>query len=279
MRIRRERLKALQVEKDLQESRQLIDNLAQISPVGIFRADIEGNVTYVNSKWSELTGLTNEEARGLGWLKAVFIDDREKLIRWVAENTRSTEFRFVRSDGEMFWVLANAVPEYKSNVLTGYIGAITDITDRKNSELEIVKAKERAEASDRLKTAFMNNISHEIRTPLNGIVGFSSLLVEPEISDEDRKTYYDIIDNSSKRLIQTVTDYMDISMITSGSVDCNRVNFSFNSLIEYITEKQKPLFDKAEIELEFDIPGDVKNSELYHDRELLYKIFNRKRSK
>lgn len=274
IRIRKERLKALKIQKDLEESQLYIQNLAQVSPVGIFRSDAEGNVTFVNSKLSQLTGLSNEEALGLGWLNAVYSEDREKLINWVNNNLRSAEYRFVNKNGETFWVLANVVPEYKNEILTGYIGAITDITDRKNSELEIIKAKEKAVASDKLKTAFMNNISHEIRTPLNGIIGFSSLLIEPDTSEEDKKSYYEIIENSSKRLIQTVTDYMDISLITSGSVECNNVSFRFNSFLEYIIDKQKPLYDKSDVKLEINIPEEVMNTELTLDREMLYKIFN-----
>jgi signal transduction histidine kinase/CheY-like chemotaxis protein len=88
-----------------------------------------------------------------------------------------------------------------------------DITERKVAEAELVKAKEKAEESDRLKTAFLNNISHEIRTPMNAIVGFAALLSEPDTDDLERKSYIDIIMQSSNHLLEIISDIVDISNI------------------------------------------------------------------
>jgi len=111
----------------------------------------------------------------------------------------------------------------------------------RTAELEI--AKEKAEESDRLKTAFINNMSHEIRTPLNGITGFISLLQDYDVSDEEKKEYFDIIKISSDRLIATVTDIMDISRIEAGEVKVTKSEVSVNEILE---EQYKFFYHEAQ---------------------------------
>jgi PAS domain S-box-containing protein len=144
--ISRDITKRKMAEAALQESQHLFQTLAQVSPVGIFRTNPDGYTTYVNPKWLELSGLTSEEAIGLGWLKAVHPDDREKLEGgWnsavQSQRTSADEYRFLRSDGSIVWVMGNAVPEWIDNKIVGYIGTITDITDRKQAE-EVLRESE-----------------------------------------------------------------------------------------------------------------------------------------
>ncbi len=109
-----------------------------------------------------------------------------------------------------------------------------DITDRKENERELIKAKEKAEESDRLKTAFLNNISHEIRTPMNAIVGFSALLGEPGIDAQSQQTYIETIEQSSNHLLSIITDIIDISNIEANIIKITKsainVNFTLNSI-------------------------------------------------
>lgn len=93
---------------------------------------------------------------------------------------------------------------------------------------ELQMAKEKAESSDRLKTAFMHNISHEIRTPLNGILGFGRMMLEDDIGQEEKTKYFDILQRCSERLLKNVTDYMDISLIVTGNLEVNprRINIA-----------------------------------------------------
>ncbi len=113
------------------------------------------------------------------------------------------------------------------------IGGVSfDITNLKETEQELIEAKEKAEESNRLKTAFLNNMSHEIRTPLNGITGFIGLLQDSEIDDEKKQLYFDIVNKSSDRLIATVTDIIDISRIESGEVNVSKTEVSVNEILE-----------------------------------------------
>lgn len=136
-------------EKDLQESEERYRTLARISPVGIFRTDLNGSTTYVNPKWCEISGLSFKEGLGNGWLKAVHPDDREKLSAdW--ENDKNvhrpsfSEYRFLRPDGTIAWVMGQAVPEMNSeNQMIGYVGTITDITERVKAEIAKAKAEDK----------------------------------------------------------------------------------------------------------------------------------------
>jgi CheY-like chemotaxis protein/nitrogen-specific signal transduction histidine kinase len=151
--------------------------------------------------------------------------------------------------------LGNAVPEIVDNEVKGYIGTITDITDRKKSELllqqknvELQIAKEKAEESDRLKSAFLANMSHEIRTPMNAISGFSRLL--KTANDEQRiADYIEVININSQQLLGIITDILDISRIDANQVTVTAEKVSVNSLLNDLYEAQKLTANEKGLEL------------------------------
>ena len=114
------------------------------------------------------------------------------------------------------------------------------------SNNELIIARDKALASDRLKTAFMQNISHEVRTPLNGILGFSSLISDPAIDRKDKQKFLQLLKNSSDRLVNTITDYMDISLIVSGNMEVSPMSMLVNEeLSNIVSEYQKLCLQKA----------------------------------
>ncbi|MDY0077150.1 MAG: PAS domain S-box protein [Bacteroidales bacterium] len=143
---------------------------------------------------------------------------------------------------------------------------------KKNTELDRERSK--AEASDKLKTAFLNNISHEIRTPLNGIVGFSQLLLDDDISHEDRYDYIDALGTSVDRLTDTFSDIMDVSLLMSGNMPFNIENIHIPSLLEDVYKKQMPLANVKKLELKLNIPDAHKQLFFDSDRGYLFKIAN-----
>lgn len=134
-------------EQELEDSRNQFWILANISPVGIFRTDAKGRITYVNPRWRQISGLAEQEAMGDGWLKAVHPDDRAG----VSEEWRSfvssvepiqSEYRFAHPDGSVCWVMGQAVPDLTGDGrLAGYIGTITDITERKLVEQQLAESE------------------------------------------------------------------------------------------------------------------------------------------
>ena len=130
-------------EQALRSSEHRFQTLAQISPVGIFRTNNEGSTTYVNAKWCQMSGISESEALGDGWLRAVHPEDREMIVSgWIASvqdrTISSANYRFLRSDGSIVWVIGHTVHETNSKgEIIGYIGTITDITERKLAEEEL----------------------------------------------------------------------------------------------------------------------------------------------
>jgi PAS domain S-box-containing protein len=108
-----------------------------------------------------------------------------------------------------------------------------DITQIKKNELDLIHAKEKAEESDRLKTAFLLNISHEIRTPMNGILGFMNLLNQPELKEKERSEFMSIVNNSGERLMNTINDIVEVSKIEIGDLNLKYENVALFELMEY----------------------------------------------
>ncbi|NHN24571.1 PAS domain S-box protein [Flavobacterium jejuense] len=138
--------------KDMTESENRYHILTEISPVGIFRTDADGYTTYVNPRWSEITGMPYEKALGNGWLDAVHEEDKDSLHKGWENATEQqdlslSEYRFIRPDGSIVWVMGHAMPERNdNNEVVGYVGTTTNITERKQVEEELKKSYEKLEA-------------------------------------------------------------------------------------------------------------------------------------
>ena len=152
------------------------------------------------------------------------------------------------------------------------LGISEDITAKKETERELITAKEQAEQSDRLKSAFLANMSHEIRTPMNGILGFADLLKQPDLSDEKQQKYIGIIQKSGTRMLNIINDIVDISKIEAGLMQVDIKDSNINEQIEYIYTFFKP---EAEAKgLQFIIEKTLPEIEvnIKTDREKLYAI-------
>ncbi|MEH2372877.1 PAS domain S-box protein [Nostoc sp.] len=136
----------------LQSGQQRYQLLAEASPACIFHADIDGNILYFNQRWSEITGCSLEESLLTGWVNAVHPDDREQLLlAWnqaiATVRMYKYEHRFMRDDSTVVWVIAQALPEFGDDgEIQGYIGTITDITERKLAEEALRESAERERA-------------------------------------------------------------------------------------------------------------------------------------
>ncbi len=140
------------------------------------------------------------------------------------------------------------------------------------SNNELIIARDKALASDRLKTAFMQNISHEVRTPLNGILGFSSLISDPAFDRKDKQKFLQLLKNSSERLVNTITEYMDISLIVSGNVEVSQMSMLLNEELSNLVNKYHELCLQKSITFNCDIKKDFDGFSFQTDPELFRKI-------
>ena len=138
--------------KEMTESENRYHMLTEISPVGIFRTDAKGYTTYVNPRWSEITGMPFEKALGNGWLDVVHEDDKIYLKQgWESatdqQDVSLSEYRFIRPDGSIVWVMGQAIPERnEAGEIVGYVGTTTNITERKKIEEDFKKSYTKLEA-------------------------------------------------------------------------------------------------------------------------------------
>ena len=154
------------------------------------------------------------------------------------------------------------------------VGIVRDITDRKRAEEELIASKKRAEASDRLKTAFINNISHEVKTPLNGILGFSSLITQHNLPKNEKEEFFSIIKESSLRLLNTMTSFMDISMLVSGNMLAHFKSFDLHRTLHELRDQFQPMCMVKNLEFQLCIPEENERLILYSDPEFIRKALS-----
>jgi len=167
---------------------------------------------------------------------------------------------------------ANAFNESDKLMLEFISDQISMAIDRKKTEEDLTIAKEKAEESDRLKSAFLANMSHEIRTPMNGILGFAELLKKPDLTGEEQQDYIRIIEKSGTRMLNIINDIVDISKIEAGLMKLDIKESNINEQIEYIYTFFKPEVEAKGMKLTFNTPLPALEATITTDREKVYAI-------
>jgi PAS domain S-box-containing protein len=203
--------------------------------------------------------------------------ERDKLVSLLMKQGTASDFEITlkNKDGSLIpCSLSSKIFLDEQGTPEKIIGSIHDITDLKNASDALKLAKEKAETSDRLKTEFLNNISHEVRTPLNGILGFAEIISLHDLSEVEKKDSLAMLFESSNRLLNTITNYMDISLITSGSLSINKKNFNPELILKKIYNNYEPLCLIKKIELVLEIPGQPDSYIINSDPEICQKIIS-----
>ena len=215
-----------ELDKELKEQKKALD---EHSIVAI--TDIKGTITYVNDKFIKISGYSEKEL--IGRNHRVLNSGVHKTSFWKAmyktlkkQKTWKYEICNKAKDGSLYWVDSTIVPILdKNNNTKNYIVIRTDITPRKTHEKELLEAKEKAIKAANSKSEFLANMSHEIRTPLNAIHGFIDI-IKKETKEEKTLRYINIINSSSKNLLQIIEDILDFSKIESGKLEIENLDFN-----------------------------------------------------
>jgi len=180
---------------------------------------------------------------------------REKIINGALRKYK-IEMQVTTPEGEKRWIkdCSVAIIDTKTEKVTGLLGIFYDISEQKQTIAQLETTRERAMESDRLKTAFLNNLPHEIRTPLNAIVGFSTLLNEPGQLTETRLEFQDIITHSSDHLLEIVDDVVEISKIEAKCIRFIKKEININEMLQRVYKRFKPDADEKNIILRYDAP-------------------------
>ncbi len=269
----------IKAKEQAEESEKKFREMAELLPQIVFETDIQGNLTYINKYAYKMTGYSEQDSIiGKSSLDFYIPEDRERAmqnikIRYTGEKLiESNEYTMIRKDGSTFNILVYSNPIFKNSKPVGLRGIIVDISELKQTEQELIKAKLQAEESDRLKSSFLANMSHEIRTPMNGILGFSELLKEPDLSGEEQQAYIAIIEKSGRRMLNIINDIVDISKIEAGLMNLDISESNINEQIEYIYTFFKPEVDAKGMKLCFRNSLITKEAIIKTDREKLYAI-------
>lgn len=261
-------------EKELRKLNWVIEQ----SPVSVIITDPRGSITYVNPRFSEVTGYEINEVLGRnprilnsGELPSEFYNNLWSTI--TAGGIWQGEFHNKKKNGELYWEAASISPiSDEKGVITNYVSIKEDITGIKSIAEELRKAKEEAEKANNSKSIFLANMSHEIRTPMNAILGFSQLLMKDNEVSTKQRDYLESISRSGEHLISLINDILEMSKIDAGRVLLMPSVFDINTLVHDVERMLKER--SLNKNLEFNIVLDEKlNRFILADENKIRQIF------
>ena len=239
--------------KELEDYKFALDELAIVAIT-----DENGIIKTVNDNFCRISQFSKEELIGnthkiinSNYHSKAFFEEMWKTIS--SGNIWRGMVKNKKKNNEYYWLDSTFIPFMDANNKPfQYLAIRYDVSEIKNAEEEIIKAKEHAEENDRLKSAFLANMSHEIRTPMNGILGFTNLLKDINLSREDQQEYIKIIDESGIRLLSIINDIIDISKIESKQMKVFISETNINEQIESIYNFFKPEVTNKGLDFSFE---------------------------
>ncbi|MBF0553072.1 MAG: response regulator [Nitrospirae bacterium] len=224
------------------------------SPVAVTITDLDGRIEFINPKFVEVTGYNRDEAIGKtsSFLKSGRTDPEVYADLWEtikAGEVWQGELLNKRKDGRLYWNSITVSPIRDVDaVITHYLSVNEDITNRKEVEEALRKAKEASEVANAAKSEFLANMSHEIRTPMNAIIGMTELVLDTELKQR-QKEYLDTVLNSANSLLTLLNSILDFSKIEAGRLELEEVNFDLRELIDNICDPLSIQAHKKGLEL------------------------------
>lgn len=229
-------------EKALKESELKFRKLADMLPLSIFETDINGHFSYVNQSWLDSFGYTRNEVYNNMKLKDTLVITAKTVPQ--VDPVEGIDYIAITKGGQTFHSLVYSDRIVENGKEIGRRGVVIDIMERKKYLDELRRQKQKAEESDRLKSAFLANMSHEIRTPMNAIIGFSQLLSESDKTQKDRAEYIKHIQTSGGLLLNLIDDIIDIAKIESGVIKIIPRETSVNNILDHLEVSSSNILER-----------------------------------
>ena len=269
------------MEKEKQRYRTLFENAGE----AILVAE-GGYIRFANKRLSDLLEVSYEEILSKQFTAFIHPDDREFVLSRHQDRTHNIDvpkrysFRLLTGSGEVRWIEINSVL-IDWNEKPASLSFLSDVTAKREDARQLVLAKNKAEESDRLKTIFLANMSHEVRTPMNAILGFSDLLIIPDLDKKKQENYINKIQTAGKQLLNIINDIVDTSKLEVNQLNINNQNCKLHDIYKQSVEVflNNSLYrEKANIELKFDYPEnyqDVRvNTDPYRIQQVIDNFLN-----
>ncbi|WP_051621136.1 PAS domain-containing hybrid sensor histidine kinase/response regulator [Leeuwenhoekiella sp. MAR_2009_132] len=262
------------LEKSLLDLRALLDSTTQVI---IIETDLNHVIRKFNKGAENLLGYKAEDVvdkmtPSVFHLKEEMLDYAIQLEELYGEpvathkvfthklgknDLEASDWTYVRKDGSELQVhLVVTAIKNEQGEIKGYLGVASDISDLKAMEASLLKAKTRAENANRSKSEFLANMSHEIRTPLNGVIGFTDILMQTDLNENQRK-YMETVYTSAVSLLDLINDILDFSKIEAGKLEINEEHVNLSDLCGRSVEMIKQLAHEKNIEILLNIPGNL----------------------
>jgi len=267
--------------KELADTDKLHGILIEAADDGISFYDKDWDLVFANSAYYSLIGITKEDydfGTSGSFIHPDDADFQKKRISGIARTgVYDADIRIMHKNGHYVTLSTRSVQiKNDAGESLGFLTISHDITSLKQINEELVKAKNEAEASNRLKTSFLANISHEIRTPLNSVVGFANLLLAENPDSESREEYVDHINYNSEKLLQIIGDIIDLSRLESSQMEISYEEASIADVVNEVTEDTTRLIKRQEkpillsVRNNFDDVSDL----IFTDRVWLKRVLN-----
>lgn len=266
----------IRYESQIKRFNRIMDTTMENIPAGIVVKDIENDFRYIyRNRESYNRDISSENAIGM--------NDFDYYPPEMAQQKRKEDMEIAATGKGMHWIMEGKDKNgnllildkqkimVESEDLSPIIVSIEwDITQLELMRRELIESKEKAETSDKLKSAFLANMSHEIRTPLNAIVGFSRIISESD-NAEERREYYEIVDANNERLLQLINEILDLSKIESGIVEFTYGPVRLHTLCKEIHDAHVFRCPQG-VELRFDSPDEALS--IHSDKNRIFQVFS-----
>ncbi len=249
-------LERKKAEENLKDSEQKLKTYLESSPDGIFITNYDGIVLDVNDSGARLTGYSKNELVGKNVNLIVHTNHMLRIDKQIdslisnGQNFR-TKIQYIDKPGKIRNALVSTV-RINQDLYAAFVKNIDDIIEAENN---LIKEKEKAEESDRLKSAFLSNMSHEIRSPMNGILGFTSLLKKENLSHVKRKEFIGIIEKCGNQLLLLIDDILDIAKIEANQIKIELKTCNIHNIFNEIYLQYKAKTDAKKIDFIFEYPA------------------------